>query len=233
MLRAGAHPALGPLPAPLGHEVAGRVVEVGGGRRRGRARRRASWSPTRRPAGAAPPAAAGRPNLCPRIVYLTGAFAERAARARARSWRATCSPCPTGLAPELARARRSRWRARSTPPARLGAGRRATRCWCSAAACRGSCSPASWRGAGAGCTWPIRTRSGASAPSASAPSAPTRRRATRRTWPRLRAALAGRARRRRGGGGRRAPRDLADRRRAGAPGRRGAPARRLPGRERR
>ena len=102
MLRVGAHPALGPLPAPLGHELAGTVVEVGPGAagvRVGDAVVVANSAPC----GRCPDCAAGRENLCPRIVYLTGAFAERVlvpAPIVARN----VLPRPEGLAPELAAA---------------------------------------------------------------------------------------------------------------------------------
>ncbi|HEU5321165.1 MAG TPA: alcohol dehydrogenase catalytic domain-containing protein, partial [Methylomirabilota bacterium] len=75
MVSAGAHPALGPLPAPLGHEVAGTVREAGAG---------VSWPEAgdavvvanSAPCGACRACREGRPNLCESIVYLTGAFAE-------------------------------------------------------------------------------------------------------------------------------------------------------------
>ena len=75
MVRAGAHPALGPLPAPLGHEVAGTVLGVGAG---------VAWPAAgdavvvanSAPCGACRPCREGRPNLCESIVHLTGAFAE-------------------------------------------------------------------------------------------------------------------------------------------------------------
>ena len=99
MARSGAHPALGPLPAPLGHEVAGRVSEVGAG---------VAWP---RPGDAVvvansapctdcPACRAGRHNLCGRMTYLTGAFAERllvpAAIAALNTY-----PLPAGLAPQV------------------------------------------------------------------------------------------------------------------------------------
>lgn len=102
MMRAGAHPALGPLPAPLGHELAGVVREAGAG---------VEWP---RPgdevvvANSAPcldcaPCRAGRPNLCRRITYLTGAFAERVRVPAAITARNT-HPLPPGLGPDRAAA---------------------------------------------------------------------------------------------------------------------------------
>lgn len=102
MVRAGAHPALGPLPAPLGHELAGVVREAGQG---------VEWP---RPgdevvvANSAPcldcsACRAGRPNLCRRIAYLTGAFAERVRVPAAITARNT-HPLPSGLDPARAAA---------------------------------------------------------------------------------------------------------------------------------
>ena len=76
MARSGAHPALGPLPAGLGHEVAGRVAEAGAG---------VAWPApgdevvvaNSAPCGECRPCRAGRPNLCADMAYLTGAYAER------------------------------------------------------------------------------------------------------------------------------------------------------------
>ena len=76
MMRTGSHPALGPLPAPLGHEVVGVVSEVGGGvewPRLGDAVVVANSAPCDRCAECR----RGSPNLCRWITYLTGAFAER------------------------------------------------------------------------------------------------------------------------------------------------------------
>jgi L-iditol 2-dehydrogenase len=53
------------------------------------------------PCGACPPCAAGRPNLCRAIVYLTGAFAERL-RVPAPIVARNTLPLPRGLAPEVA-----------------------------------------------------------------------------------------------------------------------------------
>jgi L-iditol 2-dehydrogenase len=102
MVRAGAHPALGPLPAPLGHELAGTVVEVGPGAR-GVLVGDAVVVANSAPCGACADCAAGRGNLCPRIVYLTGAFAERVLVPAAIVAR-NLLPRPPGLAPELAAA---------------------------------------------------------------------------------------------------------------------------------
>ena len=79
MLRVGAHPALGPLPAPLGHELAGTVVEAGAGaagRAGGRRRRGRQLGPVR----SLPRLRRGEGEpVRARIVYLTG----RVRRARA------------------------------------------------------------------------------------------------------------------------------------------------------
>lgn len=99
MLRAGAHPALGALPAPFGHEVAGTVVERGPG---------VGWPAVgdrvvvanSAPCGRCRACAAGRPNLCRAIVYLTGAFAERL-RVPAPIVARNVVPLPVGLPPEM------------------------------------------------------------------------------------------------------------------------------------
>jgi L-iditol 2-dehydrogenase len=100
MARAAAHPALGPLPAPLGHEAAGTVVAAGAGVR---------WPvpgdavvvANSAPCGVCAACAAGRENLCGAIVYLTGAFAERL-RVPAPIVARNTLPLPPGLAPEVA-----------------------------------------------------------------------------------------------------------------------------------
>ena len=102
MMAAGAHPALGALPAPLGHEVAGVVAEVGegvAGLREGDAVVVANSAPC----GSCPECGAGRPNLCRRITYLTGAFAERL-RVPAPVVARNVHRIPPGLAPEVAAA---------------------------------------------------------------------------------------------------------------------------------
>ncbi len=95
MVRAGAHPALGPLPAPLGHEVAGTVVAVGEGVRRP-APGDAVAVANSAPCGRCPPCREGRANLCEAIVHLTGAFAERLRVPAAIVARNTL-PLPPGL----------------------------------------------------------------------------------------------------------------------------------------
>jgi len=100
MMAAGAHPALGPLPAPLGHELCGVVAEVGDGvtgLRVGDAVVVANSAPC----DDCPDCRAGRPNLCPRITYLTGAFAERV-RVPAPIVARNVHPLPPGLAPDVA-----------------------------------------------------------------------------------------------------------------------------------
>lgn len=100
MLRVGAHPALGRLPAPLGHEVAGVVEAVGEGVDGTRAGDRVVVANSA-PCGACPDCRAGAPNLCPDIVYLTGAFAERV-RVPAAIVARNLHRLPEGLAPETA-----------------------------------------------------------------------------------------------------------------------------------
>jgi L-iditol 2-dehydrogenase len=102
MMAAGAHPALGPLPAPLGHEMCGVVEAVGEGVRGLRAGD-AVVVANSAPCGACADCRAGRPNLCPHLVYLTGAFAERV-RVPAAIVARNVHPLPPGLAPELAAA---------------------------------------------------------------------------------------------------------------------------------
>ncbi len=102
MMRVGAHPALGALPAPLGHELAGVVSEVGADVR---------WPllgdavvvANSAPCLDCPECRAARPNLCRRITYLTGAFAERLLVPPAIVARNTHA-LPSILAPHLAAA---------------------------------------------------------------------------------------------------------------------------------
>ena len=100
MMRAGAHPALEPLPAPLGHEVAGVVAETGEGVRETRAGDPVVVANSA-PCGACADCHDGRPNLCARITYLTGAFAERLRVPAAIVARNTYR-LPAGLGPEVA-----------------------------------------------------------------------------------------------------------------------------------
>ncbi|WP_217915036.1 zinc-dependent alcohol dehydrogenase [Miltoncostaea marina] len=100
MLAAGAHPALGPLPAPLGHEVAGAVAEVGVGVRGLREGDRVIVGNSAG-CGRCPDCAAGRPNLCAGIVFLTGAFADRL-RVPAPIVERNVHPIPAGMPPEVA-----------------------------------------------------------------------------------------------------------------------------------
>jgi len=102
MMRAGAHPALGPLPSPLGHEMAGVIREAGegvDGLRPGDAVVVANSAPCLD----CPACRAGRPNLCRRITYLTGAFAERV-RVPAAIVARNTHLLPPGLAPAEAAA---------------------------------------------------------------------------------------------------------------------------------
>ncbi len=102
MAAAGAHPALGPLPAGLGHELAGEVVLVGEGATGVVPGDRVVVANSA-PCDACPECAAGRPSLCRHITYLTGAFAERV-RVPAPIVRRNLQALPAGLAPELAAA---------------------------------------------------------------------------------------------------------------------------------
>ncbi len=102
MAAAGAHPALGPLPAGLGHELAGEVVLVGEGVTGVVPGDRVVVANSA-PCAACPECAAGRPSLCRHITYLTGAFAERV-RVPAPIVRRNLHALPAGLAPELAAA---------------------------------------------------------------------------------------------------------------------------------
>ena len=100
MMRIGAHPALGPLPAPLGHECAGRVVARGSG---------VSGPPlgTRVVPGNSAPCDTcracrrGRPSLCADPLYLNGAYA-RYLRVPARIARRNLLRPPPRLDPALA-----------------------------------------------------------------------------------------------------------------------------------
>jgi L-iditol 2-dehydrogenase len=76
MMRRGAHPALGPLPAPFGHEAAGVVSLVGAGVTTFREGDRVAVANSA-PCDLCPPCRRGRPGLCEDPLYLTGAYAER------------------------------------------------------------------------------------------------------------------------------------------------------------
>lgn len=76
MMRVGAHPALGPLPTGLGHEVVGVVSQVGAGVR-GHRSGDAVVVANSAPCLECPECRSSRPNLCRDITYLTGAFAEQ------------------------------------------------------------------------------------------------------------------------------------------------------------
>lgn len=100
MLRAGRHPALGPLPAPFGHECVGHVVARGSGRDGPAIGERVV------PANSAPcdecrSCRRGRPGSCLDPLYLTGAFAPLL-RVPARIARRNLLRPPDDLAPELA-----------------------------------------------------------------------------------------------------------------------------------
>jgi L-iditol 2-dehydrogenase len=75
MLARGRHPALGPVPAPFGHEGAGTVAAIGRGVSAVAAGDAVAFANSA-PCGACEWCLAGRPGLCPNIAYLTGTYAE-------------------------------------------------------------------------------------------------------------------------------------------------------------
>lgn len=100
MLRAGSHPALGPLPAGFGHECAGRVVA------RGLGVAGVSLGERVVPGNSAPcdrcrTCRRGRPSLCAEPRFLTGAFAPLLL-VPSRIVRRNLLRIPDGLAPEIA-----------------------------------------------------------------------------------------------------------------------------------
>ena len=99
ILARGAHPSLGPVPVPFGHEGAGVVTAVGRGAPTLEGRRVAVANSA--PCGACEWCRAGRPGLCPDIVYLSGTYAEYL-RVPARIAAVNLVECPAGLEPVLA-----------------------------------------------------------------------------------------------------------------------------------
>ena len=99
MMRAGAHPALGPLPAPLGHEVAGVVSQLGPGVT-GFDLGDVVVVANSAPCGGCPECHSGHENLCRHLTYLTGAFAERL-RVPAAIVSRNTHALPVGLSPRL------------------------------------------------------------------------------------------------------------------------------------
>ena len=99
MLRAGATRRCGPLPAPSATRSAGAVAAVGPGVDGVRGGDRVVVANSA-PCGRVPrlPPRGGRACAAD-LVYLTGTFAERAARAGAASWPATSWPCRRGCPP--------------------------------------------------------------------------------------------------------------------------------------
>jgi L-iditol 2-dehydrogenase len=75
MMRRGAHPALGPLPAPFGHEAAGTVAAIGAGVTGLHIGDRVAVANSA-PCEACQPCRRGRPGLCEDLIYLTGAYAQ-------------------------------------------------------------------------------------------------------------------------------------------------------------
>jgi len=100
ILRNGRHPAIGPCPAPFGHEVTGRVAALGAGVtgvREGDAVVVANSAPC----GSCHYCAIDRPSLCENLTYLWGAYAERV-RVPRPIVRANMLPRPDGLDPRMA-----------------------------------------------------------------------------------------------------------------------------------
>lgn len=75
IMRAGRHPALPPVPSPLGHEVTGEVVAVGSGVARPSCGDRVVVANSA-PCGTCRPCTRNRPALCEDLIYLWGAFAD-------------------------------------------------------------------------------------------------------------------------------------------------------------
>ena len=75
MLARGRHPALGPLPAPFGHEGAGSVTAIGRGVHGVREGDAVAFANSA-PCGTCEWCLAGREGLCADITYLTGTYAE-------------------------------------------------------------------------------------------------------------------------------------------------------------
>jgi len=100
MLARGQHPALGPVPAPFGHEGAGTVAAVGQGVRTVAEGDAVAFANSA-PCGACEWCLAGRQGLCPNITYLTGTFAEYV-RVPAAIVTTNLVPRPAGLAAPLA-----------------------------------------------------------------------------------------------------------------------------------
>ena len=100
MMRNGGHPALPPLPTPLGHEATGTVRAVGEG---------VTWPAVSDAVVIANSAPCGtcfycerdRPSLCESLVYLWGTFAERIT-VPARIVAKNMLPRPSGLDPRIA-----------------------------------------------------------------------------------------------------------------------------------
>ena len=74
VFRRGGHPAMLSLPAPFGHEVTGTVVRAGAGAER--AEGDAIVVANSAPCGECRPCSHRRENLCRKLAYLNGAFAD-------------------------------------------------------------------------------------------------------------------------------------------------------------
>jgi L-iditol 2-dehydrogenase len=99
ILARGAHPSLGPVPVPFGHEGAGTVVEAGTGAPADLGDRVVVANSA--PCGTCEWCRAGREGLCADIVYLTGTYAEYL-RVPARIAAVNLLPIPVGIDPALA-----------------------------------------------------------------------------------------------------------------------------------
>lgn len=100
IVRNGRHPAIGPCPTPIGHEVTGFVAEVGDGVT-GVAVGDAVVAANSAPCGACYWCQRDEPSLCEDLTYLWGTFAERV-RVPAPIVAANLLPRPAGLDPRIA-----------------------------------------------------------------------------------------------------------------------------------
>jgi L-iditol 2-dehydrogenase len=95
IFRQGSHPALGPLPSPFGHEVAGVVAAVGEGVKSVAVGQRVTLGNSA-PCGRCDYCRQARFSLCTDMVFFFGAFAQYA-RVPARVVELNLYPIPAGL----------------------------------------------------------------------------------------------------------------------------------------